>query len=118
MHSDSEAGGLAGYPEQVHPLRLGRLRGLQTRRTGDLMSYVEPYIYFTHLHNLKLSLDFVVVSIAPKRLPQLFYLSCLGHMTLDPVSPKHAWHTLLAASLACSSAALRALDSASVAAVL
>jgi hypothetical protein len=54
MHSDLEAGGLAGYPEQVHPLRLDRLRGLQTRRTGDPMSYTKPNIF--------ISLTFIISS--------------------------------------------------------
>src|ERR1700733_9519577 len=42
MRLDLEAVVPAGYPKQYHPLRLGRLRGQQTRRTKDAMSHVEP----------------------------------------------------------------------------
>ena len=42
MRLDSEAVVPAGYPKQHHPHRLGRLRGQQTQRTNDAMSYVEP----------------------------------------------------------------------------
>jgi len=89
MHLDLEAVGPAGYPKQVHPLRPDHLRGQQTRRTKEAMSMSSPtYIFCLYLHNLKLSLDFVIVSIALERLPQLFYLSCLVDMTsaLNPTS--------------------------------
>jgi len=89
MHLDLEAVGPAGYPKQVHPLRPDHLRGLQTRRTNEAMSVSSStHIFCPYLHNLKLSLDFVIVSIALKRLPQLFYLSCLVDMrsALNPTS--------------------------------
>ena len=67
--------------------------------------------YTPYLHNLKLSLYFVVVSIPLERLPQLFYLSRLINMKSDSKSLKLGGHTWLDASLACSSANLRALVS-------
>ena len=42
MRLDSVAVVPAGYPKELHPLRLDRLRGQQTRRTNDAMSHVEP----------------------------------------------------------------------------
>ena len=42
MRLDSEAVVPAGYPKQLHPLRRGRLRGQQTRRTNNAMSYLGP----------------------------------------------------------------------------
>ena len=89
MHLDLEAVGPAGYPKQAHPLRLDHLRGLQTRRTKGAMSVSSSmHIFCLYLHNLELSLDFVIVSIALERVPQLFYLSCLVDMTsaLNPTS--------------------------------
>jgi hypothetical protein len=41
MRLDSEAVDPGGYPKQLHPLRPGHLRGQQTRRTTDVMSYVK-----------------------------------------------------------------------------
>ena len=74
---------------------------------------------YHYLHNLKLPLYFVVVSIALEQLPQLFYLSCLLDMTSASVSRKPGdLHTWLEASLACSSDNLRALVSATVTTVL
>jgi hypothetical protein len=40
MHLDSEVVDPGGYPKQFHPLRPGRLRVRQTRRTTDAMSQV------------------------------------------------------------------------------
>lgn len=41
MRLDSEAVVPADYPKEFHPLRLGHLRGQQTRRTDDAMSHIE-----------------------------------------------------------------------------
>lgn len=89
MHLDLEVVGPAGYPKQVRPLHPDHLRGLQTRRTKEAMSMSSPtHIFSLYLHDLKLSLDFVIVSIVLERLPQLFYLSCLIDMTsaVNPTS--------------------------------
>src|SRR6267154_4293567 len=42
MRLDSEAVVPAGYPKQIHPLRLGHPRGQQTRRTNNAMSHIDP----------------------------------------------------------------------------
>ena len=70
--------------------------------------------YTPYLHNLKLPLYFVVVRIPLKRLLQLFYLPRLIDMMSDSESRKLGGHTWLDASLACSSATLRALVSVTV----
>ena len=76
------------------------------------MSHVEPSTQsIPYLHNLELPLYFVVVSIALERLPQLLYLSRLVDIKSDSGSRKLGGHTWLEASLACSSATLRALVS-------
>lgn len=70
MHLDSEVVDPGGYPKQFHPLRPGRLRVRQTRRTTDAMSQVGPNTQSTpYLHNLKLPLYFIVVSVTFERLP-------------------------------------------------
>ena len=88
MRLDSEAVVPAGYLEQFRPLRLGRLRGQQTRRTDGYESRPNYHIILPYLHNFKFPLYFVVVSITLERQSQLFYLSCLVDMTSAPGSRK------------------------------